>query len=206
MRTIFCILIFSVSIALKAQVGNTNSIYITSQRKGLYVDIHCQENNVIIVYALRDSTRMTRFQRDSLSRVWEKAGSQEELKKLGESIMDPKTKRSILNIKYGCFTRDTMVLTKAAYPDYCDFISNIIQEDEDELRRDNKEGNWVTLDGTFFSITCLSNDELLWYLFIHSPRNDSYPLIYRLISETLGIYRTKYPNSFLDKSKIRIGY
>lgn len=207
MRIILSILVFSFSIVLNAQTANTASIFITtSSGKGLYIDIHYRIDTVEIIYAQKDSTSMTRFQQDSLSKVWLAPKSKKGIKKLMEKIMEPKTGRLLPDIKYGYFTRDTLILSKAGHPDYYETVSQVIQEDGEKLAEDIREGNWYTLHGTSFRIICFQGDELLWRLSLNSPRQDSHPQVFSLINETLSIYRNKNPNSFLDKSKLGIGY
>ncbi|WP_167617026.1 hypothetical protein [Maribellus sediminis] len=132
----------------------------------------------------------------------------EEMERLYKNMSNAKSKKQkerALNklkkyrAKYEIYKDDSIVLNPSENAEYLNLIDSIYKADEKELLRDRRSGLNITLDGTSFNIKVLEKHKTIKDLYIHSPRDKSHPLINKLICDTLDLYRTQNPNSFLNK-------
>lgn len=67
-----------------------------------------------------------------------------------------------------------------------------------QLERRAENRNRYVLDGTSVSVRVTTDAQLIKALSVYAPRPASHPLLYRLLHESLQLYRQAHPTSFLD--------
>lgn len=171
-------------------------------RMKLNIMIERYDENIKVFYNKLDSIDPQSSESDSkriqLHKKYAKAKSNSKKERIINRL-------KTLSEKYEIYKKDTLIINVSENIQYSNLLDTIYKTDKNVLIRDRRRGSLIILDGTSFKIRVLENNKVLKDLYIHAPRSDSHPLIYKLISETLDIYRINNENSFLDK-KYTNGY
>lgn len=161
------------------------------------IDILREQDSIKIYYTRRVDLDSTLFERDRKKnmRLLKKI---QKLKDL--DIKKKKQEEFALNFeKYNVYQKDSLSFIVSDNYGYISLIDSIYSVDQETLENKEFTKNWIIIDGIHFSIQVNANNETIKSIWVHSPRIKSHPLIFRLIRNTLDLYREKNPNSFLKK-------
>jgi hypothetical protein len=103
--------------------------------------------------------------------------------------------------KYKVFTQDSIqLIVKRAQP-FVQLLDSVYEANAETLEQKKR----LILDGTSVYLFIQSAGEERREIYAHSPQADSHPLLYRLLHESLQLYRKEHPDSFLT-SRATSGY
>ena len=99
--------------------------------------------------------------------------------------------------RHKVFTQDSIQLSiKYAQP-FVQLLDSVYEASAEALEQKAANQKRFVLDGTAVSLFIKSPGKGTREVYAHSPQAKSHPLLYRLLHESLQVYRTKHPNSFL---------
>jgi len=98
--------------------------------------------------------------------------------------------------RYKVYKWDGLQLT--ATSTFSSLLDSIYISSATQLERRAENKTRITLDGTSFYLTVLNKDTSIMKAYAHSPGPDSHPLFYRLLHESLQLYRQQRPAALLD--------
>lgn len=106
---------------------------------------------------------------------------------------------------YRVYRRDSLRLDTRSNPALVQLLDSVYRASPETLERKSANSSHIILDGTLVAVRVLAAGKTEKDLVVHSPNFDSHPLLYRLLHETLLLYRTARPNTFFDKH-VTAGY
>lgn len=109
-----------------------------------------------------------------------------------------------LLLKYSFYTRDSLLLKSNDNKEYSILLDQFHLASKESLEEIAKLNRAGALIGPIVEVKLNSEGETSKVLTYISPGSDKHPLIYKLVSETLNLYRKRHPNSFLEKDHIRV--
>jgi hypothetical protein len=155
-----------------------------------------------------DSFKIIYKFKDSLSRKLEKDTAFIQARNLLLTFKNPKPsndtvvslllKLDSLNQAYTSYSIDSIKLSYDEAPSYVALIKSVLASSAEALENHNRKR--VFVDGTEMKFT-LTNNAATKVVYVHSPSNESNPLLYSLISETLDVYRKRKGDNFMTKQR-----
>ena len=171
----------------------TISLYLNGSdyNKALFIDILKDKDEIKIVYTIRDS----------ISRLFAPYFDQyfEKVRLLNNLDSIKLVKKEIDSIKkiYSFFRKDSTRFQVDIYKSYSEFINQILSSEECDLKPPTP---YITADGMGVSFYIKTEHRVI-KLNARSPDEKFYPLLNRLITETLNIGRNSGLQSFLSKNR-----
>lgn len=107
-----------------------------------------------------------------------------------------------INQKYTYYTADSLIIKKNKNPQYQQIFDTFFSSSEST--EENKKNVRIVLDGLTMTFT-LSEGHSTRKIYATSPSQDSHPIMYQFISQTMNLYRMQKPEGILTKGRTR-GY
>ncbi|QNE41989.1 hypothetical protein F1C16_20400 (plasmid) [Hymenobacter sp. NBH84] len=92
------------------------------------------------------------------------------------------------------YTWDRLPVTIPPTHRFAQLLDSVYASSVEQLERHAENRKGIILDGIHFSIVLQGTDRRVKKVQVHSPRPDSHPLVYRLIHESLQLYREQRPD------------
>jgi len=105
-----------------------------------------------------------------------------------------------INKKYTYYSTDSLLISTLFNPLYTKLLSEVVLTNTDSLENKKKNAERVVLDGVqfFFDIKIGDAEHTAQ---AQSPNQDSHPILYQLLEQTLDIYRKMKVNMFLSRGR-----
>lgn len=168
------------SIGVKVAVGS----------RSFKVNLTRSASRIKILYARYDSTshalnQDTELQDITQSFIYDTTLTQHERSQKSVRII-------ALYEHYALYSLDSLVITEKQNRAFFQLADSVYQSSTDQLV--NKEKNRIVLDGYLVQVRMSAKGQPEREFYVNSPRHGT--LIYRLIHESMGLYRPKQPNLF----------
>lgn len=158
--------------------------------------------SVVAHYARLDSVQLHQLRKD------------QELAALTEMVMAvmsdsclPKAAKAAIGQRYVAradtyrvYRQDSLQLSAAAFPAFVQLLDSVTQASTEQLEQREANRFRIVLDGTNVSLLIKPAEGPARTLSAHSPRARTHPLLYRLLHESLQLYRQRRPTSLLPTS------
>lgn len=102
--------------------------------------------------------------------------------------------------QYKVYRWDSLRVATSSHPSFLQLLDSIYSSSAAHLERPEANRRRIVLDGTLVHLVVTTGSLKEKDLYVRSPRPDSHPQLYRLLHESLQLYRQKHPASFLDPS------
>ena len=145
-------------------------------------------------YARRDSVRTRQFKTDF-----------PEFFHTGAPLPDPTAERERLRFfsrvldRYTVFTQDSIQLSVGKHPAFVQLLDSVYTASDETLEQKQRNQRRYVLDGTLVTLLRATRKgaEAPQELGVRHPQPATHPLLYRLLHETLQVYRRNHQESFL---------
>jgi len=154
-----------------------------------------EADRIQLRYGRFDSLRTTRLAADPAIQALQAAERTGNLYTLPSAEKDTLFRRAMAaeerNIVY---TWDRLPVTITPQHRLAQLLDSVYTSRVEQLERKAENRQRIILDGIHFSIVLQGKDTRVKKVYVHSPSPDSHPLLYRLIHDSLQLYRKERPN------------
>lgn len=194
---------------LLAQLPKSQTIYIgaESQVNGVAFSMGITDKGkrIKVVYKVRDSISVKEEQ-DTVLAAYRKLGmSITHVSPQNDTLIALLQKIDSVMQYYTHYSIDSIIVRKNKHKAYASLVQSVLNTPTDNLLQTDKNRNRIVLDGTWFSFLLQCNG-CIKKVYAHSPNEESHPLLYALVKNTLGLYRQKRPLSLLLQLNRTNGY
>lgn len=102
--------------------------------------------------------------------------------------------------KYYAYDRDSIILKANDAKKFVSLLTDVSKSSKEDLERTEQNKHIIVLDGTEVTYTIISNNKTV-FANVHSPTIETHPLLYKLLTNALNLYRGNKHNSFLNKKR-----
>lgn len=203
MKAAFTLLFLSVAtFSLATTKSSEQKIVLKAGSQGLfYVIVESTPNNDLqIKYMLKDSVSKSinndEFYKSTIERFLNANLKFEDQVTLME-------KMDSISQRHTYYTTDSITVNPGKDAEYLQLFNTFLSSSAESTEQDKKSVR-IVLDGLPMVFT-LSEGNLSRKVYATSPSQDSNPLMYKFISETMKLYRENKPEGILSKGRTR-GY
>jgi len=163
-----------------------------------YIDILCSNSETKLLFRIKTHFNDNKFNKDKAVLSYRQLlESPKYLDIANDTVKLYINKLDSIARSYTDYDTDSLIISNSKHKDYINLIDEILNSPIDKL---NDSLNRVVIDGTSFKVEILKNGQNS-IVFSRSPDLKSNPYIYRLISESMNLYRSYKANNFLDKRR-----
>jgi hypothetical protein len=164
-----------------------------------FIDILPNKDSAKLMFRIKKSVKQSKLDKDTnIIRIIETLKS---VKKFGPNNDTVKTyisKLDSLNSIYTIYETDILFISNSKNEAYIELVHEVLNTSADIL--ENKNNNRLVLDGVTM-IFKLTNNGISQTVYARSPTITSNPLLYKLVTETIILYRLNKKNGILNKSR-----
>jgi hypothetical protein len=173
----------------------------TFEGTNLLINIRKRADSIKIIYKLRDSINYKGMFKDK---------RYNELSKYMAYPLNIKTGRDSMrmidheldsiNEKYTHYSIDSLLISTHFMPLYTKLLDEVVLTNTDSLENKKKNVDRHVMDGVdfYFDIKIGDAERTLQ---AQSPNQDSHPILYQLLEQTLDVYRKTKVNMFLSRGR-----
>jgi hypothetical protein len=207
-----CILTMVTSVLLAGSLPSLSQHYVKTYPYTILISAHNgnagKEFQLVITrmasrvqlrYGSLDSVRMTQFRTDPDFYHPELAGADLAI----EHARLQRFNRAIQ--KYKVFTEDSIQLEVRSHRSLVQLLDSVYKASPDVLAQKEANRKRIVLDGTLVYVVVKPSRGVGKEVWAQSPAPDSHPLLYRLLHESLQVYRAEHVGATLPLSTT-IGY
>jgi hypothetical protein len=206
MKSLLLILFFAFSLSSHAQTANgdlsiaitaTSSFYGTNMR----IIISKYAGSIKVVYKLKDSVNYRGLLKNERYKSLEKITRADyNVNTNLDTIRKANKEEQDITEKYTYYNKDSVIVGVNKDTSYTSLLNKISNTTTDSLENKEANKNRIVFDGTFFEFNIKSGKDDRT-LEVHSPSPQSHPILYKLLTQTIDLYRRIKVNEFLSKNR-----
>ena len=164
------------------------------------VDIFRNEDNIKVLYKTKESLS-DKIETDSnLTKHRKALMSVKNLTPQNDTVSFYLEQIDSINQVYTKYGVDSLQFNKTENKEFDSLLNAILSSSSEILENKSVSKNNVVLDGTLIRFK-ITNDQTSRVIYAYSPSSTTYPLLNKLITQTLDLYRQTKNNDFLSIRK-----
>lgn len=183
--------------------NNPSSIHlraITSVSGGEYlIDILPFNDSIKLIFRIKKSIKQSKLEKDTNTiKIRQTLKSVKDFRPNNDTVKTNLLKLDSLYMAYTHYDIDSLLISNSKNEAYIELVHEVLNTSAEIL--ENKINNRYVFDGVKM-IYKLTNNGISQTVYAYSPTITSYPLLYKLVTETTALYRLNKKNNFLNKSR-----
>jgi len=165
-----------------------------------HINIHKTKKQIKVIYSFLDSIASSKLRKDKNyinTKKYYKSISNKQQGLANDSVQRYYSMLGDVLNKYKVYTKDSITLKLTTDTSYDNLINSIISTSKEQLENLEVSKKRTFLDGISFTFKITANGTTRT-VYADTPDKMSHPQLYRLIKESMAVYRNRNNNDFLN--------